>query len=1117
MTISTKPDGRRPNSSGDPASMDTARIERAIALAAEILGEARRGEGSVPRGIRRRQQRVAAIVGDPNAQAFTMALTDEVARIDDPTRAAERFGSLARELPLGSFGLTDRLMVRVGASAARVFPRSVMRLVDRRLRWESSGTVLPSEDPALARHLRSRQVAGLGSNINVLGEAILSDAEATHRLGLVLEQLARPDVNYVSVKISAICAHVSALAFDATIDEVGGHLRTLYRAAARHTPPKFVNLDMEEYRDLALTATVFRSVLDEPEFRQLAAGIVLQAYLPDSHSAAIELAEWAKQRVAAGGTPIKIRLVKGANLAMESVEAEIRGWEAAPYATKHEVDASYKAVLDLLLDPRYDDAVRIGVASHNVFDLAWALLERDRLGERARADRLEIEMLEGMAPAQALAVKQRAGSVLLYTPIVAHDDFSAAIAYLVRRLDENTAPENFLTSLFEIAPGNAIFEHQANRFTAAARGRRSVGTTPRRTQDRRQPIAADELGSAFANAPDTDFTSPANRSWLADSMTSWVPPARPPVADLDMVAHAVATAVAAQSTWGHLAGSDRARLINGVGDVVEARRGEILATMAHEAGKTVAEGDPEVSEAVDFARYYARSIASIDRLGEAGASSAPLGTIVITPPWNFPFAIPLGGVLAALAAGNTVLLKPAPEVVLTASLVVECCWEAGIPRHALQLLACPDNEAATRLVTHPDVDAVILTGAHATAQLFLGWRPTLRLHAETSGKNAMVITATADVDAAIRDLVRSAFGHAGQKCSAASLAIIEASVYDDEGFRRRLCDAVTTLRVGPATDLTTDVGPLIGPPGPDLRRALTMLEPGESWLVEPTSLGDDLSWTPGVRLGVRPGSWLARTECFGPVLGLIRAADLDDAITIQNSSDYGLTAGLHALDPHEIGRWCDRVEAGNLYVNRGMTGAIVQRQPFGGWKQSVVGPTVKAGGPAYVASLRQWPAGSPTANRLESLDTEFRRWARTALDEHDPTALRAEGNAYRLRPLPGGVALRLGSGAPPSAVTIARAAATAAGARLVTSDAAAEDESSFAARLGTLGVDRLRVAGSISDSLLSLAHRLAITVDDRPLVAHPEVEMPRWFREQVVTRTLHRHGRLEPSRPGGTR
>ena len=186
-----------------------------------------------------------------------------------------------------------------------------------------------------------------------------------------------------------------------------------------------------------------------------------------------------------------------------------------------------------------------------------------------------------------------------------------------------------------------------------------------------------------------------------------------------------------------------------------------------------------------------------------------LGVVVVASPWNFPWAIPAGGVLAALAAGNAVILKPAPETVLTATVLAGQLWAAGVPRDVLQLVPCPDDEVGRRLVTHPDVAAVVLTGSWDTAQRFLEWRPDLRLHAETSGKNALVITEAADLDAAVKDLVRSAFGHAGQKCSAASLAIVEGPVYDDEGFRRRLRDAVSSLVVGSSGELTTSIGPLI--------------------------------------------------------------------------------------------------------------------------------------------------------------------------------------------------------------------------------------------------------------------------------------------------------------------
>ncbi len=254
--------------------------------------------------------------------------------------------------------------------------------------------------------------------MNILGEAIVGREEARRRLDLVLDRLRRPDVDYVSVKISAIAAGISPLAFDATVREVRAALRELYAVAASFEPAKFVNLDMEEYRDLDLTVAAFQTVLDEPELAHLDAGVVLQAYLPDTREVARSLGEWANRRRARGGGPIKVRLVKGANLAMEKVEAEMHGWPPAPYGSKHEVDANYKAVLDVLLDPTFDDSVRIGLASHNLFDVAWAHRTARRAARSRPTGRIEIEMLEGMAPAQAAAVRRLAGDLLLYTPVV---------------------------------------------------------------------------------------------------------------------------------------------------------------------------------------------------------------------------------------------------------------------------------------------------------------------------------------------------------------------------------------------------------------------------------------------------------------------------------------------------------------------------------------------------------------------------------------------------------------------------------------------------------------------------------------------------------------------------
>lgn len=1103
---------------------DEQRIADAVALVRQWVAAAAEIESAADRSQRRRRRRLAALVSDPEAADFTVRLTDEVSRMSLPSRAAHRFAALVRNADLSALPRLDRWLLRVGAVVAPVMPRLVMPLVHRRLWSESDGVILPADDPAFADHLRRHSEAGVRSNVNVLGEAILGDGEARRRLAMVIERLRRPDVDYVSVKISAICPSITPLAFDDTVERVVDRLRPLYRVAASFDPPKFVNLDMEEYRDLDLTIAVFRVLLDEPEFEALEAGIVLQAYLPESRAAARDVATWAVERRRRGGGRIKVRIVKGANLAMEHAAAELAGWPAAPYDSKAEVDANYKAVLDVLGDRAYDDAVRIGVASHNLFEVAWALGLRREQVAAGRPARIEFEMLEGMSPSQSAVVRSATGDLLLYSPVVTRSDFAAALAYLVRRLDENTAPDNFLAHVHDLAARPDVFDREAERFSVAVRQRHLVSDAGRRVQDRTQPptrampAACGDVSAPapFVNAPDTDWTRRPNRDWIAEAMRA----GDAEVHDGDRVTpaevdRAIARSVAARGSWAATSAADRAAVVDRVGDEFEAARGRLLAVMASDAGKTVAQSDPEVSEGVDFARYYAREAVRLASI-PGGVSSSPLGTVVVTPPWNFPFAIPAGGVLAALASGNTVVLKPAPQTVDTARLIVDLCRRAGVPDDVLQFVPAADDDAGRRLITHPDVSVVILTGAHATADMFHSWRPELRLHAETSGKNALVISAAADLDEAVADLVASAFGHAGQKCSAASLAIVEAPLYDDPRFLERIRDAAATLRVGPADDLASDVGPLIEPPGPILLRALTDLDEGERWLLRPESRSADRRlWSPGIRVGVRPGSWFARTECFGPVLGVIRADDLDHAIEIQNSTDFGLTAGLHSLDPAEIERWVDTVDAGNLSVNRGITGAIVQRQPFGGWKRSAVGPTAKAGGPNYVATLCRW--ADDGAVDADTVAVSFAAWWRTTgAVEHDATGLTVERNVFRYRSLPGGVAVRFGPLATERHRALVRAAARTVGCRLVVSEAAAEDGSAFAARIVGSGVDRYRAVGlPIEDEVAVACHRAGVSVADAVPVGAPEIELPRWLREQAVSVTMHRHGRVYRSLSDG--
>lgn len=1068
-----------------------------------------------------------------------LQLADHVGRIADPGRAAERFADLVADMGVPvSLGLPDRVAARLGARMASRAPHLVSTLVSRRLRGETRGVILPADERALTDHITKRRAEGIRLNLNVLGEATIGEGEAERRLDATLAALAREDVDYVSVKISAICSQISLLAFDSTVDRISERLRRLYAAARSARPPKFVNLDMEEYHDLHLTVEAFRRVLDEPALADLDAGIALQAYLPDSLPVLQALCDWSRDRHQRAGGRIKIRIVKGANLPLERVEAEVRGWEQAPYASKHDVDANYKRLLETVLAPAYADSVRVGLASHNAFDIAWGLVLSQAIGATNRVD---FEMLEGMAEGLAQAVRARTNGLRLYAPVVAEDQFDAAIAYFVRRFDENTAPGNFLPALLRGAGGRANQELETQRadFVRSVRNRHEVMAGPRRTQDRNAPRPPADPKATFSNEADTDFSLERNRRWLLESLERWTPPTTVPLvvagqeqhtavvrrgsnpsspgqptyqwsaATRPLVEEALTAGAAAAERWSASSTATRRSVLCAVASVIASQRGETIATICHETGKTVGEADPEVSEAVDFALYYAAATRTLDALEADGAHHRGGGVVVLASPWNFPYSIPAGGVLAALAAGHAVILKPAPEAVLTGWLLARQCWSAGVPRDQLQFVPCDDDDVGRHLVTHSDVHTVLLTGAHQTAQLFLRWNPHMRLRAETSGKNAVIVTAAADLDLAIRDVVRSAFGHAGQKCSAASLAIVEASVYDGETFRRRLADATRSLKVAVATDLSADVGPLVRSPSGPLERALRTVDPGEEWLVAPQELGcGGRLWSPGVKLGVQPHSWAHQTEWFGPVLGVMRADDLHDAVRLQNATRFGLTGGIHSLDPREVDFWEREVEVGNAYVNRTITGAVVRRQPFGGWKNSVVGPSAKAGGPNLVISLCDWTSASESARSLDQW------WSSVFAAEEDASGLRCERNILRYRPLSEKVVIRASADVLDDDLAFALAAARVAGVDVQVSlsaprplfEAVVEDEEALAVRIREGSVPRLRVLGPLGGDVLALAHATGVPIDDTPVCRNGRIELLRWTREQSLSATRHRYG-----------
>ncbi len=942
---------------------------------------------------RREQKKYSILIQSKKDKQLLTRMLDESSQIRDNKRLSRRIKYLIDYYGMpGFFNSFDTLLIKAFVTFGYLFDFVAMPIFKKKLRQDTSKVIIDERKSVFFRHLNRRRKERIGQNVNLLGEVVLGDREANERYEHYLEALRNPKINYISIKISGIYAQINPLNYQQNKLDLSDKIAAIYRQAMT-TPyvdeqgkssPKFVNLDMEEYKDTHLTLDVFCTVLSMPEFKNYPAGIVIQSYLPDAWNFQTVLIEFAKKRVQDGGAPIKMRLVKGANLAMETVISSLKGWENPIYDNKIDVDANYLRILDRALLPENASCVQVGVASHNLFTIAYAHM----LAQKNQVESsLSFEMLEGMANYLPRVLKSINRQIILYTPVVNDQNFLNAVSYLVRRLDENTGKDNFLSYSFNLEYGSDTWKFLMNQFQEAYNRKDTVSITPRRIQDQSKLQKFEGVQEVFVNEPDTDFDLPQNRQWAEEIDKKWKKseqdePYHIPVqlgekqirtektlpyfdhsqddricvcdislADSDMVGRMIELSEKDASGWAQKPLSEINEILQRTAVNIANKRGDLIGCMAAITGKTFREGDVEVSEAIDFCRYYPISLTQFAEMKTIDIK--PKGLVLVIPPWNFPTAIPVGGVAAALAGGNRVILKPATVAFPIAWEFVQCFWDAGVPKDALQIVCTDGREPQKVLTTHPAVKQIIFTGGTDTALRLMEQNPGCPISAETGGKNAMILTSGCDRDHAILNVLTSAFSNAGQKCSACSLLLLEKDIYDDPDFKEKLRDAVISLHAGQVWDHGNIVGPMVTNVNDKLEKAFT-LEDGESWLVEP-SYADELRYAlrPTVKWGVKPGSYSFNTEFFAPLLSVVRMDNLEEGIQMVNSTGYGLTSGLQSLDEREHAIWKDKIEAGNLYINRGITGAIVSRQPFGGMKLSAFGPGIKAGGPNYAVSMME--------------------------------------------------------------------------------------------------------------------------------------------------------------------
>lgn len=824
--------------------------------------------------------------------------------------------------------------------------------------------------------------------VDILGEATLSETEAQEYQSKYLELISWlakdadkwdevsqidtdawgpiPKVN-VSVKMTAVYSQINDKAWDSTKTTVKERLRPIFRLAK--DKGVFLNLDMEQYSVKHLTVEIFKELISEPEFKSYPHfGCVVQAYLRDSLQDLKDLAEFAKVR----GTPFTIRLVKGAYWDYETIDAEQRRWTIPVYTNKAETDANYEDCTMFLLD-NYK-LLKPALASHNVRSISNALVAAENKGVPLNA--LEIQMLYGMADPIKKALTDMGVRVREYAPV---GELIPGMAYLVRRLLENTSNESWLRSKFaenqstdkllqdpksvmiktsgELKIDNH-FHNEALKDFAVPQVRKDL-MTAMQSLEKQLPVAVPVIlnGKSLQTGKLIDRVNPSMTSQLI---------AKVQCATSEQANQAVEIAAKAWPAWRKTTAQYRADLLNKLADLMTKNKNSLIASQIYEVGKPWAEADADVAEAIDFCRYYARDILSVNpgqKVGNIPGESSHYhyqsrGVCVVIAPWNFPFAIIAGMAAGALVTGNTVVMKPAEQSSLIAYDLMKLMQEAGFPADVVHFLPGLGEEVGAALVDHPKTATIAFTGSKAVGLHILkqaaivqpGQTSVKRCIIEMGGKNAVIIDNDADLDEAIDGVVYSAFGFAGQKCSAASRVIVLEEVYDK--FVSRLVDATKSIKVRSALDPEAYLGPVVDQEACErIKSTIQEAKKKHKVLFEMEVSNTGYFVGPTIFGEVDPRSDLAQNEIFGPVLAVIKAKNIDEAIEFANCTEYALTGGLFSRSPANIAKVSADFECGNLYINRGITGAMVDRHPFGGFKMSGLGS--KTGGPDYLKQFME--------------------------------------------------------------------------------------------------------------------------------------------------------------------
>jgi RHH-type proline utilization regulon transcriptional repressor/proline dehydrogenase/delta 1-pyrroline-5-carboxylate dehydrogenase len=924
---------------------------RAAAEEAIAAAERWRSDSTIPPS--RAERRLDALLGVPGGTAFAIGLVDGVLRPQDARVVARNLEVLSRSVPVGirsdvdflthtSAGLATLAPAAVAAAARegvlRYFSHLLLRLDARELEEQISqltarGGIRPSLHPLLA--------------------AASGQREADKNAEDVRDLLLKDGVESVSVPLPAVTGFWRMADLDGVVADAADRVARLCEVTGQE-PNATLILEITTFDQLEPTLRVFEFVA--PRFPHSRIGISLPANLPDSLSALRRVVHVSRARRAGGGTAVTVRIAMGDHAEDERALAADHGWANASFSTREEADAHYLRMLDFALDPVHGGAVQVVSATQDLMIAAFAWrLARVRKVEKV----LEHEFPLGIATRAVEVAKRDLGGVRVQSPVILSGQLPLAAPYLVRSIRRQLSPDK----------------------PAASTGARTAAGLRRAREERFRSIielSRNAVADTFRNQnliriEVADFSQAPTREWALgvleharDSAAGEAFLERSAVENVAALDSRLNSAIESGVQWSERRGSTRGAVLESVSETFAEWRGRLVEVAVSESGLSIEDADSDVTAAIALASSAARNARELD--GAEGATFVPPRLLVAVAPRIGALVSLAGTVLSALAAGCPVVIKPAPESRRNCAVFVETLIAGGVPEGLVQLVDT-ESELSRVLLCDERVDRVVHSGSRHAAKLFHSWRAEMVLSSTTGGRNSMIVTPSADLEAAVADILSSAFDHGGQAPTSMGALILVGSAGGSSRFLGRLTDAVSSLPTGRPGSIGAGLSALARPAGTRELETLESLFEGESWRVRPRKLDRaGRLWSPGLRDGVQPAALFRRPERRAPVLDLVRVATLEEAIGVQNAHGFGLSAAIHSLDPSEVETWLDSVEAGLLCVNRSVVTTLADRVPIGGWNRSILGPSRAAGGQDSAISLGSWEPVAPRPGSTVTLD-----------------------------------------------------------------------------------------------------------------------------------------------------